>query len=435
MEAKPFLSFRSPAELLKDEPTYLALELVLYTMCAFTFAHAWRQRKTSPHLLLAWVSTIGHGFTTELVSYFLPDIDNFWHGHSMISLFRTRFPLHIVCFYPCVIYVAYAAAERLNFRWWAVPFAVGLLDVIIDVPFDILGIKFLWWTWHDTDPNVFDRHYYVPWTSYIFHMTFACSFTFLFNANSKAIKNGKKDASFFSRYLRPVLVTGVFTFPMGVSQFLPFYHLLHDGLSLHTEVCFFVLFLVYALIFWTEDRRAAALSNGQPKKNNKKYSKKAPKQWYKKKELWWALLVHYTFYMVLVLVADPSQVRATGLHQGMTRSLTKCESSKDDVFTAFGQHLYRNTYLCLDHYDEDVSLRCPQSAGSEAHNISDWPQWNDNDEHIYRWYTLCGTAYSNWAEYTVIIWAFCILGLVLYSNILLRPRRRSTSPTKHGKAE
>ena len=59
-------------------------------------------------------------------------------------------------------------------------FSVGLGVVLLDVPFDIMGIKLLWWTWHDTDPNIYDRHYWVPWTSYYFHAAFASSFSFLF---------------------------------------------------------------------------------------------------------------------------------------------------------------------------------------------------------------------------------------------------------------
>ena len=49
---------------------------------------------------------------------------------------------------------------------WSEPFAVGLADCLLDVPFDILGIKFLWWTWHDTDPNIFERSFHVPITRY-----------------------------------------------------------------------------------------------------------------------------------------------------------------------------------------------------------------------------------------------------------------------------
>ena len=58
---------------------------------------------------------------------------------------------------------------------------VGLTVVLLDIPFDIVGVKQLFWTWHDTNPYIYDRHYNVPWTSYYFHASFAAGFTFLFN--------------------------------------------------------------------------------------------------------------------------------------------------------------------------------------------------------------------------------------------------------------
>lgn len=32
--------------------------------------------------------------------------------------------------------------------------AVGLLTVLIDMPYDLIGAKFVHWIWHDTDPNI-----------------------------------------------------------------------------------------------------------------------------------------------------------------------------------------------------------------------------------------------------------------------------------------
>ena len=71
--------------------------------------------------------------------------------------------------------------------------SVGLTVVLIDIPFDIMGIKLLWWTWRDDDPNIYDRHYWVPWTSYYFHAAFASSFTLLFfGQRSLLCANGLK---------------------------------------------------------------------------------------------------------------------------------------------------------------------------------------------------------------------------------------------------
>lgn len=84
---------------------------------------------------------------------------------------------------PVLIYNAAYAASRFNLPRYARPFAVGLLTVLIDIPYDIVAVKFVHWTWHDTDPNIFDRHYWVPWNSYYFHATFAASLFYLFDAD------------------------------------------------------------------------------------------------------------------------------------------------------------------------------------------------------------------------------------------------------------
>ena len=69
---------------------------------------------------------------------------------------------------------------------------VGLLAVLLDIPFDIMGIKLLWWTWHDTDPNIFDRSYWVPWTSYYFHASFSAALCFVFHGSRALFSSQEK---------------------------------------------------------------------------------------------------------------------------------------------------------------------------------------------------------------------------------------------------
>ncbi len=78
-----------------------------------------------------------------------------------------HFPIPDPLLDPCFHYTTNMAAANLKLPWWAEPFAVALGDLLLDIPFDILGIKLIWWTWHDTDPNIFDRTYSVPWTRYV----------------------------------------------------------------------------------------------------------------------------------------------------------------------------------------------------------------------------------------------------------------------------
>ena len=67
---------------------------------------------------------------------------------------------------PCFHYTTNVVAIRLKLSMWTEPFMVALADLLIDLPFDIMGVKLIWWTWHDSDPNIFDRTYSVPWTRY-----------------------------------------------------------------------------------------------------------------------------------------------------------------------------------------------------------------------------------------------------------------------------
>lgn len=175
-----------------------------------------------------YLSAIIHGVVVESISYVHPDVDNFWHSQTPIIFLGRRLPLYIIvlCKYirpkhllspeqkifpkefselfkrtfltytlwlnvqsinqicisdPMFLYNSSVAVAKMRLPKWAEPFAVGLSVVLIDIPYDIIAIRFMHWTWHDTDPNVYDRHYWVPWNSYYFHATFAATFIFWFH--------------------------------------------------------------------------------------------------------------------------------------------------------------------------------------------------------------------------------------------------------------
>jgi hypothetical protein len=53
---------------------------------------------------------------------------------------------------------------------------MGGLVILLLLPFEIFGAKFLWWTWHDTDPLLADRVYGVPYYLLFYHFFFSFSF-------------------------------------------------------------------------------------------------------------------------------------------------------------------------------------------------------------------------------------------------------------------
>ena len=130
------VTFRNPTEIWNDEHTFLFCELELYTLCLLTYLHARRQ---GGRYYWLWWTTILHGFMTELVSYWYEDVDNFWHAQSTNMWFGLREPFHIITLYPGYIYPVCVAVSKLNIQEWARPFASGLGEVLIDIPYDIMG--------------------------------------------------------------------------------------------------------------------------------------------------------------------------------------------------------------------------------------------------------------------------------------------------------
>ncbi|KAK0051004.1 hypothetical protein Bpfe_019524 [Biomphalaria pfeifferi] len=380
-----WIKFRSYQDILKNHPTYLYCELIFYLLGFITFCHAMRNGGRYRWL---WFAAVAHGLTVESLSYFVPDIDNFWHAQSMVMLLGQRLPLHIIILYPVFLYVAVVAVSHMNLRWWAEPCAVGLTALLMDIPFDIMGVKNLWWTWHDDDPNIYDRHYDVPWTSYYFHASFAAAFTLIFFGVRRFFcKTVSKFQSqgFFCEFT-VVIITGLFSMPLGILQFIPVYHPLHDLYGLHSEVCVLLFLTFFFLLVWSADRHPFEHAR-VPKSITDKFNLIAL-----------TVLIHLGFYIYIVLTAKPENIKSVGFHQ----PVGACDVPVD-VATPLGYSLKKNKYLCVEHYFEEYfdfhCVKAPPASGKE-------------------WYTICGTTYKNHAEYIIVVSAFSFIGLVWFWQLL-----------------
>ncbi|XP_046568806.1 uncharacterized protein LOC124277179 [Haliotis rubra] len=397
-----WIKFRKADVILKKHDSFLYCEIAFYVMAFLTFIHAMRYGGRFRWL---WLASVFHGLTMECVSYFVPDINNYWHAQSSVMLLGQRLPLHILFMYPVYYYVASVAVGHMKLRGWAEPFAVGLSVVILDVPYGIMGIKLLWWTWHDDDPNIYDRHYSVPWTSYYFNATFAAGFTMVFHGlrNCLCQRANKFQSAGFLLELMVAVTTGLLAMPLGVLQFLPIYHPLHDSFKLHTEVCVLMLLGVYSILVWIADRTPLEGARG-PQKSRGAIS-----------EVFLCVLLHYGLYLYLVFTAMPEKIQSTGFHQ----PVGNCNTTLP-VQTPFGMTLSKHKYLCLSKYDEDVF---------DFHCVKKQPPSGKD------WYTICGTEFPNHAEYTFVVTSFCVLGLVWYWQLLFRsgavPSTQGPKPKQH----
>ncbi|CAM9878222.1 unnamed protein product [Lampetra planeri] len=325
------VTFRDPREIWDLHPTLLINEVTVFLVAAASAVHAIRKGGRWRYM---WVGIILHGLIVESISYLLPNIDNFWHAQSSTML---------------------------------------------------LGIKMLWWTWHDTDPNIFDRHYWVPWTSYIFHMTFSFNFTMLTNASrwllTGSSSRDKVGGSFIAEVLT-VLIPGFLSFPVAVAtQFTLLYHVLHDILEIHTENLVFTLIAIYVFMVWIGERHADRGAGSRAERGN-------GGTWllgWLSHETAWAMLLHFIVYTLMAYFATPQTQLSIGLHE----PLGPCDAPDVVVMSPLGQALSKRAYLCTSDYDED-----------------------------YLRYAVCGKPYPNSYEYIHAVGMLCAVGLAFFHTAL-----------------
>lgn len=147
-------------------------------MFAFCSLVALKQGGRWPWLFFA---SMFHGFFVECMAYFCPFIENFWHARGIFTFLDRRMAIYIVFLCkrapakskqrrlpiflfvnsftdPVFYYHSSWASSKLKLKNpLAEHVAIGLMTVLIDMPYDIIGIKYVHWVWHDTDPNICKR--------------------------------------------------------------------------------------------------------------------------------------------------------------------------------------------------------------------------------------------------------------------------------------
>lgn len=124
-----------------NHTSYLTNELEFYLMAILTFMHAYRH---GGRYIWLWFAIMLHGFTVELVSYWIEPIDNFYHGQGTFMWFGRREPFQIILVYPAYLYIAATVVHRMGVSELTEAPILGLMVVIFDIPYDIMGIKLLW---------------------------------------------------------------------------------------------------------------------------------------------------------------------------------------------------------------------------------------------------------------------------------------------------
>jgi hypothetical protein len=202
--------------------SFLGLETVVLACGVLTFLHALRARRRGDGgALFAWTSIFVYGVALEILSY--NAFPSFVHGQFTVMLYHRKLPFYITAVYPVLIYTADRTVRRLGLSRLVEPLVVGFTIVTIDFPFDVVGPDAGWWAWDMHDPNVHDRWYGVPVTSYYWHLTWGAILTALcrwMEPRMKALAE-PGPARRFARLLYAFPIAAG-TMALGRAAFLPF---------------------------------------------------------------------------------------------------------------------------------------------------------------------------------------------------------------------
>lgn len=169
--------------LFNENVSLAAVEGATYLSVFLLMLHVHSSGKRNATMLTAAVLQI---LVVELFFY----SHSRWHAEALVMLVSERLPLYNVLLQAQLYYMyvvqcwihgdarrrsliahrcgnfvlrrAFVTTSRLRIDPFLQPFAMGSLMVMLAFPFELLGTKFLWWTWHDSDPLLADRLMGVP---------------------------------------------------------------------------------------------------------------------------------------------------------------------------------------------------------------------------------------------------------------------------------
>ena len=261
----PRIVFDSTYLTIYDPSTIVAsfhgLEIAIGLGFILTLRHAIaRHREGSAWPLFLWLMTLMYGVVMEVLTY--NTVDNFSHAQFTVMLYHKKLPLYVVMLYPAFVYTAVQTARRLGMRGVSTFFATGLIAVLIDVPFDIMGPDAGWWWWHEDaeDPLGLVAHRWlgVPVSSYCWHLLFEGSQWLVAHRFRRRVDawSTRSLVGTVTRALPWALLGGVASVITGVIVMMPFHAF--RGVGLHDGVFTTTLLVVSSLALLLGHKRGAS---------------------------------------------------------------------------------------------------------------------------------------------------------------------------------
>jgi hypothetical protein len=368
----PWHHFNGFAQQWQAMPSFLVGEYLFIALAIVAFVHA---RACGRGHLLAWVAALVAGTANDTFFMVLPLVDNFWQAQATIML-TARMPLYIPCVYVCFMYVPYAAVKRLGLAPLPTAAAAGLAGIAFYAPYDVVGAKFMWWTWHDTDLPIAHRLLGAPMGSSMFVITFVASYSWLLERATAKDPDAAPRTFVKALVLVALASTPLMMVQMGVLQQI-------DG-GVPGPRGLVVIALVYAAVVARAWRR-----RGQAR------------GFAADRLLRIALPIHFATLAAIGLFFDPATHVSASVHQ----TYGPCGVIARDI-TGHERH----EFLCAEELDEEFDFACVD-APPAAHS---------------QWYTVCGRPHRDFAAWMSGLAALAVLGAAVFVWLLTTDTSRST---------
>ena len=370
----PWRFYTPPTEKWATQPSFVVGEILFIGLALLALWHASKQPNDSSdnqrrRHLLAWGAALLAGTVNDVIFMALPLVDNFWQAQAIIML-TPRLPLYIPCVYVCFMYFPTVAVWRFGLPPLAGAALSGLAGSLFYAPYDIVGAKFLWWTWHDSDMPINNRLLGAPIGSTMWVITFVAAFAWLL---TRALRS---DPAVSSRTVAKALalVGGLSTLAMMV-QMTALQQL--DGgvpgvISLIT-----VIALYLGLI-------AREFGKRQPRRPQTA-----------ERVLLGGAIAYFGTLAVVMAVFEPETHHSASLHQ----TYGPCHIEQKDI-----TGMTRFKYVCVEDYDEDYHFGCVKGLPAAETD----------------WYTVCGKGHSDFPLWLGGVAGLGVLGVLVYAGLLVR---------------
>lgn len=316
-----------------------------------------------------------------------------------------RMPLYIPCVYNAFMYWPTVAAARV-FCHRQCPIAeaslAGLLAGLFYAPYDMCGAKFLWWTWHDTDPGVALRWLGVPGGSTAWTLTFTFCFSLLLRWGSDA-GWGMLRSLALACWSTPLMLV-----VLNVCTVLGWDRIGMPG----PRTVLATALLFSAICVWKPGlkvwpQRSATMHLFEPEHWSVRFA-----------------MVGYFFALILIGSAfSPENQVSTGVHQ----EFGPCDATDIDLLG-----LERKRYICRERFPQDYfNLDChgPTKVDARWARVSPEQSMTGN---VASWYTICGQRHARFGPWLGGLIIISISGAWLLSWALAARSRSQAVDNRDG---